>query len=136
MCGNSSRNDVIGFRISSIINFGGRLPEATDFHLNMKVLGTETEWEALLRQSGHKLVILTTSWCGVCKQVIKMMDRQSFESFTTATIDSSLIPKFRSSQGIKSYPTFCLFDDETLVDLVTTSRIERVMEFISEHKLK
>ena len=115
---------------------GGTISIYSLFHLTMKILETETEWEALLREPGHKLVILTTSWCGVCKQVIKMMDRQSFESFTTSTIESSVIPKFRNSQRIKSYPTFCLFHGDNLIEMLTTSKIERVLEFISDHNLK
>lgn len=93
----------------------------------MRKLESSEEWDCFLKTNGMKIVILTTDWCGVCKQLIKLIDRAQL-SIPIVQISSSTIPYFRSQQKINTYPTACLFDSEKLVTQVATSKLEVITE--------
>ena len=93
----------------------------------MRKLESSEEWDCFLKTNGIKVAILTTDWCGVCKQLIKSIDRAQL-TIPIVQISSSTIPHFRSKQKINTYPTACLFDSEKLVTQVATSKLEVITE--------
>ena len=96
----------------------------------MKKLESAQEWTEFLAQKGQKVAVVTTDWCGVCKRLIKSIDKADLEMYFVQVV-SSTIPSFRTEHKITTYPTVCLFEGETLTNMVTTSKLEIVRELIN-----
>ena len=98
----------------------------------MKKLESTEEWTQFLAESGFKVAIVTTDWCGVCKRLIKSVDKADLE-VSFVQIVSSTISSFRTEHKITTYPTVCLFDGGSMKEMVTTSKLDVIMEMLNPY---
>mgnify|MGYP003643096414 CR=1 FL=1 len=94
--------------------------------------------EGILQTINKKNSILyfTASWCGPCKKVYpnlcKLNDNLDF--LTIYKIDINTNENIVNERNIRSIPTFEYYNDNKCVGILNTNDINKICEFIKEHK--
>lgn len=95
----------------------------------------EDDVEALiLNNSGFLLIDCYAEWCGPCKQFVTMVEKQVANPFPSnlqvVKVEISELESFKSKYGIKSVPTFLLFEDDVLISTIFASDLTKVLQWI------
>jgi thioredoxin 1 len=101
-------------------------------------LVTDSDFESKLRENDKVVVKYFADWCGSCRLFAPKYKRLSaderFENVTFLDINAETSPESRKKAGVTTLPFFAIFKGGELVEAISSSKEEMVVELIDKLK--
>lgn len=99
---------------------------------------TDQEFNDTLQQNDKVVVKYFADWCGSCRLFAPKFKRLSnderFEGIAFLDVNAEKNPEARKMAGVSNLPHFAIFKNGELVDTVSSSKEEAVVELIEKLK--
>ena len=86
---------------------------------------------------GFLLIELYADWCGPCKAIMQNIESQPTQSFpnsvTLYKVNVEQEKEFTKDLGVRSVPTFVLFENNNKVDMITSNNLSQITNWVAKH---
>lgn len=100
------------------------------------IQATDTDFMNYLQQNEKVVVKYYADWCGSCKLFSPKYKRLSaderFKNITFLDVNAEENPEARKKAGVNNLPSFAIFKNGQLVELIATSKEEAVVELLEK----
>jgi thioredoxin 1 len=97
---------------------------------------TDSDFESKLKENNKVVVKYFADWCGSCRLFAPKFKRlASDERFTGVTfldVNAEQSPEARKKAGVTTLPYFAVFKNGELVDTLSSSKEEAVVELLQK----
>lgn len=101
----------------------------------MKLLETQAEFESLwFGQSARWIVYFTASWCKACKKLDLDAIAAAAKDIEIFKCDETVNDYTAGYCGVRSFPTFILFEPQSAKSTLQSSDTEKVVQWIQGHE--
>jgi thioredoxin-like negative regulator of GroEL len=102
---------------------------------SMKLLETQAEFESLwFGQSARWIVYFTASWCKACKKLDLDAIAAAAKDIEIFKCDETVNDYTAGYCGVRSFPTFILFEPQSAKSTLQSSDTEKVVQWIQGHE--
>jgi thioredoxin 1 len=101
-------------------------------------LVTDLDFESKLKENDKVVVKYFADWCGSCRLFAPKYKRlaadERFESVAFLDVNAENSPEARKKAGVTTLPYFAIFKGGDLVEAISSSKEEAVVELIQKLK--
>ncbi len=100
------------------------------------IVADDSSFKELIDKNASVIVKYYADWCGSCKlfapKYKRLSNEDRFQNVVFLDVNAEQNPEARKYGNVKNLPTFAVFKDGQLVESVSTSKEEAVIELIEK----
>lgn len=101
------------------------------------MITSKKELDDLLKSHKYAIVYATASWCGPCRAIAPIFDKQASEHeiperFAFIKFDTDEAPDISQELGIRSIPAFFTFEDGEKVDSLSGANPPALQKLVQD----